>query len=560
MKKLTIVTLLVTAISFSSFGQMPNVTSSSINYWVGNGSNEAIFVAYLCHEDANNAYAWGYRWSGTATVEQMLRDIDIADSRLTVTITSWLEEIVYTGAGTNDDCSGMWMYTLNGSMAGAIGSQQIQNNEIAAFFCSMCSWGDDLDQVNIISVDDPNPPVIYTVTASSNTYGNISPSGDSTVLENADILYHFTANDGYFLDSIILDETTNVIGQLTGSNTYLLEDIQSNHTLRAVFTKMDEDITYTIHAIFGDQSGWITQTFGSISPAGDSTVVEGSSITYFFTPNAGYRVGSVTLGGEEKVQEIVNNGYTVSNIRQDDTLWVLFAVDKNNIITADDILYWIGEGSNEIIFAVNWCIPEIALAWGYRFDGDSILVSEIMDEVKATDSRYSYEGASYVTEITYKDNTYDLASVAGDFWMYNVNEEYVDKGIDAKYVFHGDIIEFGGMDCGLSDDFGANVWTTTITAVSIPAPISIASRENATNHISVYPNPTNDYTSISISGIKGNISMKITDINGKIIQTEQLQINNNFVKRIETNAFAKGIYFIYLQNKDVVETKKLIVY
>ena len=470
MKKLTIVTLLVAAISFSSFGQTPNVTSSDINYWVGNGSNEAIFVAYLCHEDAGNAYAWGYRWSGTATVEQMLRDIDIADSRLTITITSWLEEIVYTGAGTNDDCSGMWGYMVNDSWGSSIQSQPLQNGDIVSFYCTMCSWGDDLDQINIIPVQ----PV------------------------------------------------------------------------------------FTIHAGLGDE--WASQLYGAVSPVGDSTVVAGSSITYFFTPNPGYRLGSLTLGGVEKIQDVVDNTYTVSNIREDNTLWALFAIDGNNTVTADDIVYWVGEGSSEVIFVVNWCEPEMAFAWGYRFSGEKVLVSKVMDDIKAADSRFDYDApGGYVGDISYTDDTYNLTTVAGEYWAYNINEASAAT-IGSQYVFDGDVIEFGGTSCGLTDDFWNNVWTTAITAVSVPETIGIASRENTTVNVSIYPNPTTDYTSISINGIEGTVSMKIADINGKIIQAEQFQVNDSAVKRIETNVFAKGIYFIHLQNKDVVETQKLIVY
>jgi len=634
MKKLTIVTLLVAAISFSSFGQTPNVTSSDINYWVGSGSNEAIFVAYLCHEDAGNAYAWGYRWSGsTPTVENMLRDIDADDNRLAIKITSWMEEIVYTGAGTNDDCSGMWIYLVNGSWVGGIQTQMLQNGDIVAFSCSMCSWG-DLDQVNIISVDDPNiyhtvtassnangtispsgdSPVRegtnvkytfsadygykldsvlldeaditdsitnnsytitnvtsamtiravfkameqYTVTASSNANGTISPSGDSIVWEGEYIGYYFAANSGCFLDSLILDETENIVAQLQFNTFFLLDDIQSNHTLRAVFTDTVAQPTFTIHAGLGDE--WASQLYGTISPVGDSTVVAGSSITYSFTPNAGYRLGSLTLGGVEKIQDVVDNTYTVSNIREDNTLWALFAIDGNNTVTADDIVYWVGEGDNEVIFAVNWCESEMAFAWGYRFSGEKVLVSKVMDDIKAVDSRFDYDApGGYVGDISYTDDTYNLTTVTGEYWAYNINEASA-AAIGSQYVFDGDVIEFGGTSCGLTDDFWNNVWTTAITAVSVPETIGIASRENTTVNVSIYPNPTTDYTSISINGIAGIVSMKITDINGKIIRAEQFQVNDSAVKRIETNVFAKGIYFIHLQNKDVVETRKLIVY
>ncbi len=333
-----------------------------------------------------------------------------------------------------------------------------------------------------------------------------------------------------------------------------LSDDFWNNVWTTAITPVSEYIdqsTYTIHAQCG--------VYGTISPMGDSTVAKGSNITYTFTPVDGYHAGSLTIGGVEKIQDVVNNSYTVSNVIADDTVIVLFAVDKNNTVTSNDIVYWIGEGTNEVIFAVNWCEPEIAFAWGYRFNGEKVLVSKVMEDIKAADSRFDYtDGGGYITEITYQDSIYNLA-LAGDYWMYNVNEGYAD-GINNQYVFHNDIIEFGDESCGLSDDFWTYVWTTAITPVSVPSTTSIVSIQQAAIHVSLYPNPANDYTYLSIDGIEGNISMKIVDISGKIIRAEQFYVNNNTVKQIETATFAKGIYFIHLQNNNRSQTQKLIVY
>ncbi|MDR0604706.1 MAG: hypothetical protein LBG80_10425, partial [Bacteroidales bacterium] len=171
---------------------------------------------------------------------------------------------------------------------------------------------------------------------------------------------------------------------------------------------------YTIHAKSG--------SYGTISPMGDSTVTKGASITYSFQPNAGYHVGSVTLGNIDVTSSVINNSYTVTNITANDTIFVQFRIDKNNTITSNDIIYWIGEGTSEAIFAVNWCDPEIAFAWGYRFD-DSVLVSKVMDDIKAADARFDYVATgSWLNEITYKDNTYDL-KLDGNNLIYILNEE-----------------------------------------------------------------------------------------------------------------------------------------
>jgi hypothetical protein len=58
----------------------------------------------------------------------------------------------------------------------------------------------------------------------------------------------------------------------------------------------------------------------------------------------------------------------------------------------------------------------------------------------------------------------------------------------------------------------------------------------------------------------GDVSMKITDVSGKVIHTEHFNASNTPVKRIATSEFAKGFYVVSLQNNNVVITKKLIVY
>ncbi len=61
-------------------------------------------------------------------------------------------------------------------------------------------------------------------------------------------------------------------------------------------------------------------------------------------------------------------------------------------IAASDILYWVGEGQNQAIMAINW--PDTALAWGYRFDGNKT-VANMMDDITAADPRLSYTTGAY---------------------------------------------------------------------------------------------------------------------------------------------------------------------
>jgi hypothetical protein len=62
--------LLLTA---ANVGRADFLELSSIQTWVGSGSNEAGFVVDWKTSSGDVSLAWGYRWNGTATGEDMLR-------------------------------------------------------------------------------------------------------------------------------------------------------------------------------------------------------------------------------------------------------------------------------------------------------------------------------------------------------------------------------------------------------------------------------------------------------------------------------------------------------
>ena len=131
-------------------------------------------------------------------------------------------------------------------------------------------------------------------------------------------------------------------------------------------------------------------------------------------------------------------------------------------ISADQITYWVGTGSTEVIFVGNWCSPEVALAWGVHFNGDSTTVEAIMDTIAAYDSRYGYSGGgSIIYDITYQDNAYNLSLMqpSTGYVMYNVNGTMANFGYTEMYVHQGDLIKVGNTDCAtMTGD--PNDWTT----------------------------------------------------------------------------------------------------
>ena len=57
-------------------------TVNDIRYWIGTGSNQAVLVIDWNDGPGPRSLAWGYRWDGSATGEDMLTAIVNADPRL----------------------------------------------------------------------------------------------------------------------------------------------------------------------------------------------------------------------------------------------------------------------------------------------------------------------------------------------------------------------------------------------------------------------------------------------------------------------------------------------
>ena len=233
---------------------------------------------------------------------------------------------------------------------------------------------------------------------------------------------------------------------------------------------------------------------------------------------------------------------------------------KSNDISLDDIKFWVGEGKHKAIFVVNWCSPEMAFAWGYQFDNDSVLVQDMMNDIQHADTRFDYvDGGGYVTDITYKDATYDLKLV-GDYWMYNINEGSA-MGINTQYFYPTDIVEFGDESCGISDSNWIYTWNTAITPVSSPTNrISEQSNYTQSFFVSIYPNPCNDLINIDLENINESISISIFDLKGMIFYKNEMLISGNTKQTISTENLSQGIYFIRFQGKSVNKVSKIIVY
>lgn len=103
-------------------------------------------------------------------------------------------------------------------------------------------------------------------------------------------------------------------------------------------------------------------------------------------------------------------------------------VPEEATIAASDILYWVGEGQNQAIMAINW--PDTALAWGYRFDGNKT-VANMVNDITAADPRLSYTTGAYgIDDILFARAEGDTLRKSSSYsWWSSTNNGMSDAGM-----------------------------------------------------------------------------------------------------------------------------------
>jgi len=252
------------------------------------------------------------------------------------------------------------------------------------------------------------------------------------------------------------------------------------------------------------------------------------------------------------------------------TTEIIPAVDPNGggevidaTITADEILYWVGEGENEVVVAVSWCsYTETALAWGYRFDGDATVYQALTD-IAAADSRLTVVGEA-PSNVTYVDDQYNLTMCPNpdaqwgdpdyDVPMHSVNGLMGQNAMAAEPIHNGDFVKVGGYACGvMSSDWTTIAWETPIE----PATNNTGLYEMGNATVSVYPNPAENEAFVTLS--YGPNEVTVYDMQGRVVSTMNVMANEGELVRINTTQLNEGVYFVSVKSESSVGTAKLVV-
>ena len=512
------------------------IAPENIRYWIGEGENEAIFIANWAEPDT--ALAWGYRFNAeNVTVKEIMDGIAAADYRFSYEATDagWLLNMHFNDG--NLDLSlveEMWVsFLINGNSSwDTFDVATVAPGEYVKLGDTHC--GTLVDPVNYIYVWEKEVAAVY-------------PLANEATIDPSEILYWVGEgeNEVVFAVNWANPEVCYAWGYRFSTENVLVKDVM--YAIAAADSRFAYEVggwgvtnitlDYNYNQLALDGAYWMYNINGAMAMLGfDAQPVANGDFIKWGDESCGTEIAPWTLVWETPVEPIYP-----------------YAVDA--MIDPSEILYWVGEGTDEVVFAVNWADPNVCYAWGYRFTPGTcvVYVKDVMDAIATADNRFSYEGGGgMVTEINFDYGTQHLALV-GDYWMYNINGAAAWNGYEEQTVVNGDFIKWGDESCGTEIAPWTLVWETPVTPVSNNTNVN-----ESENSFSLYPNPASSYTLLSVEGMEKEAVVTVTDLQGRVLNSFAVNQNSEPV-RIETANYQAGMYLVTVSDGVNRQTVKLSV-
>jgi predicted ester cyclase len=417
---------------------------------------------------------------------------------------------------------------------------------------------DELENIFIIyeSKEGANAPILsygapggsnnFTITANPGSNGSITPGGSYTLIEGSDQTFSITPDTFYEIEDVLVDGVS--VGAVSS---YTFTNVTEDHTISASFLEI---ITHTITAS--------ADSDGSITPAGNIELIEGSDQTFTIIADTDFEIEDVLVDGTS-VGAV--SSYTFTNVTSDHTISVSFvevthtikaSAESNGSITPEGDVTVI-EGFNQTFF--------IGADPGYEIgdvlvDGSSVgavprytfnnvtadhTISasfvQVMHSITASaGSNGSITPEGTITVAEGSDQTFDIVADT-DFEIEDVLVDGTSVGAVSSYTFtnvkndHSIVAEF------------VSVPDSTNTSAH-----SIGNMAQSNSSIMIFPNPTDG--EITIRGIDGKAYVRIVDLLGKEIMNMQFSGNNT----LNLSRINAGIYFIEVRDKNRCIIERLI--
>ncbi len=355
----------------------------------------------------------------------------------------------------------------------------------------------------------------FTVMATSDSNGLISPSGPVIVNYNSNQAFTITPNTGYHVDSLFVDGI-----HVDSTTSYTFFNVTGPHTIYATFA-------INVYTIASDKIG-----NGIITPSGSVNVNYGAEKTFYISPDVGYHFDSLFVDG---IHVDSTASYTFKNVTENHTILAKFAIDVFKITASaetggtinpsGDIMVDYGASQNFII------APEIT----YHYD--SLFVDGV--HVDSTAS-YTFDNvtANHTIHAKFAINKYIITSTAGANGLISPSGSVnVNQGSDQHFTitpntgYHVDSLFVDGIHVDstasytfnnvtanhtIHAKFAINKYTITSTAGAnglISPSGSVNVNQGSDQHFTITPNTGYHVDSLFVDGIQVDSTTSYTFVN-----------------------------------------------
>ncbi len=174
------------------------------------------------------------------------------------------------------------------------------------------------EDYTLVVTPSTTTPSTYTITATAGNGGTINPNGTINVNEGDYQTFSITANNGYEIENILIDD---VAIQVTGTEySYTFNAVDANHTIHANFiqvTAIDELENVSLSVYPNPNNGFFTIDFSAIEGKAtyqlinvngsviDSREINGNTINFNYDLNAGTYFVRIITNDNVYVEQIV---------------------------------------------------------------------------------------------------------------------------------------------------------------------------------------------------------------------------------------------------------------
>ena len=526
------------------------IDASEVTYWVGEGANSAVIAFNWGSPDT--ALAWGLHFDGSLTVSQAISAMDSLESRLTATNSAFNFVDGDVNLAFSSNVTGNVLQFILDGNAQAGWSSTLSDGSFLKVGES--AFAEGYDSLPFYGEYYPMG-VVWTTPVHPVSAPGVTPTAVDATIAASDIVYWVGEGENQMIFVVNWADTSLAWGYKFATETVSLQTVMDDiQTADGRFSYTGEgfvsDIMFNDGTVSLSGTSYWDQKINGQYGVGIMETIHNGDLNLWADPAAGVKIDSMEY-----------EGYWYYSYAYPQTITPVskyFPNVSDATIAASDILYWVGEGENQMRFVVNWA--DTSLAWGYKFATETVGMTTVMDAIKTADSRFDYalDDYGYLADITFNDGTVSLAVTPGNYFEQHLNGV---SGYGMGETFHnGDLnlwadpaagVQVGEVDYGEFGIFPIYAYPMTITPVSAPAdPQPQGIDEVANINVKVYPNPASSVLNVMCGSMEGDAV--IYDMTGRKVYSQAI---NGESMTINTSVLANGVYMLHIGNT----TTKVVV-